>query len=132
MERRAYKRECIKLESGFIRKEAENPNERELFGCIYDISEVGMKIIISDEKNREIANEILEGDIICFQTVDVYELYYKEWTEVISGEVTVLRKEAREEEIVFGCKFNSISDNLKQYIENKRVAAYIDAGYTLT
>lgn len=132
MDRREYKRECIELESVFIRKDAENPNERELFGCIYDISEVGMKIIVSEEKNKKIANEILAGDVICFQTVDVYKLYYKEWTEVISGEVTVLRKDSREEGIVLGCKFIRISDSLKHYIDNKRVASYIEAGYKLT
>ncbi len=77
VERRLYKREYINIESEFIHKEAKNPETRELFGYIYDISEGGIKIIISDETSKNIAKAMLPGDTVYFQEVDSYELEFK-------------------------------------------------------
>lgn len=131
MDRRLYQREYINIESEFINETSMRPEQREFFGQIADISEGGVKITISEKSDFESAKELSVGDKIYFQAVDTYKLFGQEHTELVLGEAIILRVEESDDVISFGCKFEKISDELLQYIQNRKVASFMNAGCSM-
>lgn len=123
-ERRLHQRIVSQLQANFY-IESDNNDPNEFGGIIENLSENGIKIVVSDQDDFKVVNEIVVGDEVVFQAVDEYELYGKTRMDIFKGHASVVRIEKDENDIVLGCEVNSISKDFEKYVSNKRISLYL-------
>jgi len=129
MDRRYYSRTKIKIESIFFINDG--PILTDFTGVIEDISEGGIRIFVDKERYKESVGTIAVGTNIFFQAYDEYLLYDEKKQEVFSGEVEVIRIEESEDGVHYGCRLLRLSDELAEYINNKKVSEYMKNGFSI-
>lgn len=129
MERRAYER--IKVEArGTFFIINDDACVAEFVGNIVDISEAGIKVMVEPDKYEEALEMVSEGSQISFQAVDNFVLYGSDITELFSGKVFVVRKEADRNGIFLGCKIRPLTQTLQKYIDDKKISVFIEKMHT--
>lgn len=123
MENRNYQREKINIPCVFFVEGAPS-GKREFTGIIGDMSEGGMKVEVSAPEDIAKLSDIVVGTVIKFQSVDEYDLMKTKRCDLISGELNVVRITRGNEGIVIGCKLVELSDELEEYIGNKRLVSF--------
>lgn len=130
MDRRYYSRTKIRIESTFF-IEGNDIGLRDFTGVIEDISEGGVRFIVDEEHRKESVDTIKNGTVIKFQAYDEYMLYNQMRDEVFSGEVEVIRIDECVDGTHFGCKINKLTDELEEYINNKKISEYVKNGFRI-
>lgn len=124
-DRRFFPRVISKVQANFY-VESDNGEPKEFGGIISNLSEVGIKIEITEPEDLEVVNQIVIGDRVSFQAFDEYELYGKTYTDIFRGKASIVRMENSEEGIILGCKVHSASKDFERYINNKRISIYLN------
>lgn len=127
MDRRYYQRAKVGVESLFF-IEGNGPGLRDFEGILEDISEGGIRILVRKEQYKESVETIKVGSIISFQACDEYQMYNKTMTEIFMGKVEVLRIQKIGDDIHIGCKHVKLSQELEEYIRNKKVSVFLQHG----
>lgn len=104
----------------------DNPSGyREFNGIIENISEGGVLIRADISQFGHVIDTIKEGTEVVFQTYDEYELLGQPKADVVSGEVIVLRVDEDEDGKLLGCKFKRLTNDLNEYVQNKKLSIYV-------
>lgn len=122
-DRRLYKRVILDLPTTIYLH-----GDKEIVCKIHDISEDGISISLDSNDELSCVNN---GDIITFQSVDIFNLFDKETTKFINGSAVILRIQKEGNIVKLGCKFTNIPSSLSGYIRNKKIAIYIQNNMTL-
>lgn len=104
---------------------------RDFTGVIEDISEGGIRFIVDDEHYKESVGTIEVGTIVSFQAYDEYVLYHQERQDVFSGNVEVIRIDELSDGVHYGCTITKLSDELSEYINNKKISEYVNNGFRI-
>ena len=126
MEKRQYQR--VETDLGCIFYVESEEHQSDYNGQIKDISENGVAIKISNEKDIENLNKIEPGTVIKFQTFDNYSLFGIERREVVSASAIVVRKVVRDEMLLFGLWIQHPDRRFEKYIEDKKVCEFVNNG----
>lgn len=122
MERRRYERIRIDAASQFSMSDTSD-GSLDFAGIIEDISEGGIRIVVSEAQYLDIADKISVGSEVIFQAMDEYMLYMTTRTDEIHGNAKVVRVEKYDDKYVFGCEMHYLNSSLEEYIVNRKAAA---------
>lgn len=100
----------------------------EILCTIYDISETGICLILS---NETYISKIKIGDFLKFQSIDTFKLFDTKTTEFFNGSAKILRIQKSNDKLHIGCKFTEIPVTLEKYIKDKKIALFIENGCKL-
>lgn len=126
MEKREYQRITISAE-GIFHLDSIASIDREFFGTIEDISEGGLKLVIHKADNPNIQTKLKAGDSFHFQLIDEFDLFGNLVEEIISGTAIVKRIIDTGDSLIFGCAFKPSSDEIRDYVLNRRTSIYMKA-----
>lgn len=130
MEKRQYQRVSLMVEGVFyIQREEFGP--REFSGIVKNISEDGIAIEVTKEKYITIAEIINIGTEIQFSFFDEYQFLMETRFRHLVGVATVNRKEKTGDSLLFGCDIRRLTKELQEYIDDKKILAYIENGFRL-
>lgn len=125
MDRRLYQRIRIDAESVFI-LDNKDISPREFPGIVEDISESGVKIVTSKDESSHILNYLSSGKNLHFNVVDNYKLFGKETDAIISGLVTIVRKESDGDFVILGCKYSPVTKEIEKYVSDKKLSLFVN------
>lgn len=123
MERRHYQRFPAELDCNLYFKNREI-DHREFSGTLENLSEAGMRLKISRDKNADFIDKVNIGDSILFQTADEYKYGSVDEVKVFIGEAKVVRVDEAEDYIKLGCYIISISTEYQEYIRYKEIQMF--------
>lgn len=126
MDRRFYERTYIGVKSSFIIQD-EGLGYREFNGTIENISESGILVHVDSAQFSLAVDSIKEGMSLSFQLMDEYELFDETRVDIVNGEVEVVHVKSGTDEKKVGCKIKTLSPEIDEYIQNKRMAIYMKA-----
>lgn len=128
MERREYQRINISAEGAFVFLNTDS-TYRECQGLIEDISENGIKILLSNSLSDKSLPSISDDASLHFQAVDNYDLYGNKKTALIMGKAKVVRQELQDDFIVLGCRVSEYTSELVNYnyVSERKLSHYINS-----
>lgn len=126
MDRRLYQRINIDAEGVFI-LDNETVSPREFSGIIENISEGGIKITFNKDAAATLLPYISKGEHLHFSAADDYSLFNREISAIISGKVEIIRKDIEDDLVSLGCKFKQYTNELSEYVSNKKLSSYMNA-----
>lgn len=126
MERRLYNRLKTDTVCSVVVCDREN-HYAEYDAVIVDICEGGMKFEVRYDGTSVMCPKIQSGDKISFQAFDEYMLYNQVHQDVFDGEALVIHEyeEMSNNAVFLGCKLIRVTQELLNYLDNKRVARFI-------
>ena len=125
MERRAYKRIVVDIESVFHLDDC-NIVKREFVGLIEDISESGFKIVVDMHEYGSIVEQLDVGDKLSYTAIDTIADKITNEDVFLNGDAIVKRKVVEADNICLGCVFTNNIDEVSRYLNNKRVSIYLN------
>ena len=123
MNQRYYQRTHIDVECMFFLSGKEI-SHCEFSGILENISESGVMIIVDPSTPSEIVDIIGINDHIHFDGFDEYNYFGEDRDDYLSGDVTVVRKESSDGRTILGCKFGPVSEELTNYIADKKTCSF--------
>lgn len=125
MEKREYPRLLLNKEAVFFINNS-NIAIHEFSGIIDDISEVGIRIKLNKEENKEIIKVLQIDTELTFSTVDILSYNEKEEFKYISGNVKIVRIEELDNNVfICGCKIINPDKDILKYLDDKRTYNYL-------
>ena len=102
----------------------------EFTGKICDISANGIKVV-PDKKYESIISSLNVGQKLLFSSFDDYKIYQSSRMDFVQGEAVIKWIVNKPTDISLGCYIDKPSKELREYVENKKVAGFIDSGYLI-
>lgn len=124
MEKRKYQRVKVDVNGIFVLSE-KNITFREFTGSIEDISEGGIKIVIENMAPSVPTDSVEIGDTLHFTGTDEYKYLGKDKVSLVEGDAVVVRKEYEGNKIILGCAFQSLTNELAEYVKDKKASSFL-------
>lgn len=126
MEKRLYQREKLDNVDAVFYIQGIKDGNNEFSGIATDISDRGLAIRVSDEKQIEIADQTNIGTVLRFVFVDEYDFFEEEKTVQVEGVAKIVRKEKVSGELQFGCEIPGRIEMIEQYVSDKVIVSFIN------
>ena len=125
MDKRLYQRIMCRVECILIPVDIQNPS-CEIEGVIVDMSESELKISFNKSDSPEFLASLKVNDTIQFQAYEEYEVFDEQKEVLISGDAVIMRIVDNDSTIEVGCKYTKQSDELNEYIKDRKVTNFIN------